>query len=356
MKRRVIFIFYIMLGWVIISMMSMKAMPPGKCYGQTDDPNMSIPSTVIPIPAIIPDRGADSTVYNDTRGDDRLSALEDEKERVAIPSLSPSSGTFTSSDSVTFSDSVTVSITCTTPGAEIRYTTDSNEPTGSSLLYTLPLTLTDTAVLKAKGFKNGYPSSDTATGTYTRIEKVALPSLSPPSATSPDSTPDSTTLSIPYATSSGASIPYATDGSEPTDAGIYTAGIYTTAAGGLANSAWPCRGHDARHTGQSPYIGAQTNNLKWSYQTGGGVYSSPAIGADGTLYVGGGDGKLYAFNPNGSLKWSYPTMASAFSSPAIGADGTVVYVENGNKLYALNPNGSLSGAIRRRGLSGPHRP
>ena len=29
----------------------------------------------------------------------------------------------------------------------------------------------------------------------------------------------------------------------------------------------------------------------------GGVWSSPAIGADGTLYVGGLDGNLYAFGP-----------------------------------------------------------
>ncbi|MGD8507021.1 MAG: PQQ-binding-like beta-propeller repeat protein, partial [Candidatus Bathyarchaeota archaeon] len=34
---------------------------------------------------------------------------------------------------------------------------------------------------------------------------------------------------------------------------------------------------------------------KWSYITGGAIYSSPAIGSDGTVYVGSYDGKLYAF-------------------------------------------------------------
>ena len=36
---------------------------------------------------------------------------------------------------------------------------------------------------------------------------------------------------------------------------------------------------------------------KWEYTTVAGVQSSPAIGADGTVYVGGFDGKLYAFGP-----------------------------------------------------------
>ena len=37
----------------------------------------------------------------------------------------------------------------------------------------------------------------------------------------------------------------------------------------------------------------------WSFGTGsrGTVDSSPAIGADGTIYIGSGDTNLYAFNP-----------------------------------------------------------
>ena len=37
------------------------------------------------------------------------------------------------------------------------------------------------------------------------------------------------------------------------------------------------------------------------------IYSSPAIGSDGTIYVGSDDCKLYAINSNGTLKWSYTT-------------------------------------------------
>ena len=56
----------------------------------------------------------------------------------------------------------------------------------------------------------------------------------------------------------------------------------------LAATSWPMFHHDLKHTGRSPYLGAQTNTVKWSYLTGDYVYSSPAIGSDGTVYVGSG--------------------------------------------------------------------
>ena len=42
---------------------------------------------------------------------------------------------------------------------------------------------------------------------------------------------------------------------------------------------------------------------KWTFITGGDVRSSPAIGSDGTIYVGSSDENLYAINPDGSTKW-----------------------------------------------------
>ena len=44
---------------------------------------------------------------------------------------------------------------------------------------------------------------------------------------------------------------------------------------------------------------------------------------------------LYAINPNGSLKWKYKTDDRIYSSsPAIGSDGTI-YVGSGIYLYAI---------------------
>ncbi len=53
----------------------------------------------------------------------------------------------------------------------------------------------------------------------------------------------------------------------------------------LADSPWPMFHHDVRHMGRSPYAGPNTATLSWSYVTGDYVFSSPAVGSDGALYV-----------------------------------------------------------------------
>jgi len=94
-----------------------------------------------------------------------------------------------------------------------------------------------------------------------------------------------------------------------------------------ANSAapWPMFHHDLQHTGLSPVdTSANPGTQKWAFATGSGVFSSPAIGADGTIYVGSYDFNLYAINPDGTQKWAFPTGGMPVaSSPAIGADGTI---------------------------------
>jgi outer membrane protein assembly factor BamB len=80
--------------------------------------------------------------------------------------------------------------------------------------------------------------------------------------------------------------------------------------------------------------------LKWSYATGDAVSSSPAIGSDGTVYVGSNDGNLYAINSDGTLKWNYP-LNGVFSSPAVGFDGTIYVGTWDNYLYAINPDGTF---------------
>ena len=67
------------------------------------------------------------------------------------------------------------------------------------------------------------------------------------------------------------------------------------------------------------------------------MQSSPAIGADGTVYVGSYDNNVYALDgQSGQLKWKYITGGFVQSSPAIGADGTVYASSNDGKIYALD--------------------
>jgi len=118
---------------------------------------------------------------------------------------------------------------------------------------------------------------------------------------------------------------------------IYTDGVSAQ----LADTPWPMFRHDPKHTGRSPFLGAQAANLKWTFATGDLVESSPAIATDGTIYVGSHDGKIYAINPDGTLKWSYTTGGAVTSSPAIGSDGTIYVGSRDDKVYAINPNGTL---------------
>jgi outer membrane protein assembly factor BamB/pimeloyl-ACP methyl ester carboxylesterase len=106
----------------------------------------------------------------------------------------------------------------------------------------------------------------------------------------------------------------------------------------LATSIWPMFHHDLKHTGLSTVdTSANPGTQKWKFATGSGIYySSPAIGADGTIYVGSRDGNLYAVNPDGTQKWKLAN--GSYVAPAIGADGTI-YAGSSN-LYAVNPDGT----------------
>ena len=77
----------------------------------------------------------------------------------------------------------------------------------------------------------------------------------------------------------------------------------------------------------------------WEFETGSLVQSSPAIGSDGTVYVGSYDHKLYALSGKSGVKlWEFETGSVVWASPAIGSDGTVYVGEGfsaGNKIYAL---------------------
>lgn len=108
----------------------------------------------------------------------------------------------------------------------------------------------------------------------------------------------------------------------------------------LANTPQPKFHHDNNNTGQSQYQGPQTNSTKWKYETLDHIDSSPAIGADGTIYFGTLF-RMNALSPTGTMKWRYQTSGNIQSSPAVGSDGTVYFGCADNYLYALDPTGTL---------------
>ena len=78
----------------------------------------------------------------------------------------------------------------------------------------------------------------------------------------------------------------------------------------------------------------RTGAIKW--RAGAAlVSSSPAVGADGTVFFGSADGKLTAASPAGKVLWTIQTGGSVNSSPAIGADGAVFVASDDGYLYAV---------------------
>jgi outer membrane protein assembly factor BamB len=113
-------------------------------------------------------------------------------------------------------------------------------------------------------------------------------------------------------------------------------------SGGLADSQWPMFRGDEQHTGQSPYNTSDNpGKLKWIFKTKGHIRSSPAIGPDGTIYIGSFDEKLYAIHPTSQQKWNFTTGGWVRSSPAIGADGTIYVGSDDRWFYAIHPNGTM---------------
>jgi len=104
---------------------------------------------------------------------------------------------------------------------------------------------------------------------------------------------------------------------------------------------WPMFHHDLNHTGYSTSKAPKTNQTLWTYTTGRKIWSSSPAVADGKVYVGSDDGKVYCLNAStGTLIWSHGTEEAAHSSPAV-VDGRVYVGSNSASqpdgyVYCLN--------------------
>ncbi len=120
--------------------------------------------------------------------------------RVANPVFSPEPGNY--------EDSQLVSISCSTPGAEIRYTLDGSVPPTNSLIYNAPFLVESGTILKAFASKPGLESSSVVTGIYGT--NVKTPVISPQGGNYQLAPSVKITCLTP-----GAEIRYTLDGSEP---------------------------------------------------------------------------------------------------------------------------------------------
>lgn len=94
------------------------------------------------------------------------------------------------------------------------------------------------------------------------------------------------------------------------------------------------------------YAVARDGTFRWSFDTGDPLEASPTLGPNGTVYVPTPGGRLFAINPDGVERWRYPraaepALAGLYSSPAVRADGAIVFGSSDNAVIALRSDGTL---------------
>jgi outer membrane protein assembly factor BamB len=103
-----------------------------------------------------------------------------------------------------------------------------------------------------------------------------------------------------------------------------------------ADAPWPMLGRCPDHAARSPAVGPHVPHRKWAVQGGSvGFGGSPVITRRDTVLVPLGD-ELAAFDgATGALRWTATVDSLGMFAPAIGSDGTV-YVGGCYQLYAFD--------------------
>jgi hypothetical protein len=217
--------------------------------------------------------------------------------RATTPTFSPVAGTYTSTQTVTISD--------TTSGAKIYYTTNGSTPTTSSTLYSAPITVSVTQTLKALATATGFTNSTVGSAAYTI--KVATPTFSPAAGTYTST--QTVTISVSDGTS-GAIIYYTTNGTTPTTSSTrYTAAI-TVSVSQMLEAIATASGYAQSAVGSATYTINLPAAATPTFSPVAGTYSS----AQTVTISDGTSGATIYYTTNGTT----PTTSSAvYNSPIV---------------------------------------
>jgi len=254
----------------------------------------------------------------------------------ATPAIAPAGGTYVSNQ--------TVSLSTSTPGAAIYYTTNGSTPNTSSTLYSAPFTVSSNETVEAMAAAANFNNSPVASATYTITPPAAMPVFS---VTAGQYT---TVQSVAISDATpGAAIYYTTNGSTPTTASsLYTGAIsvgatqtiqaVALAAGGslspVASAAYvvilptatpvisPAGGTFA--SAQSVTLSDSTPNAVLYYTTNGStpttasaVYSGPISVSNNTTIQAIALATSYSTSPTAAATYAFPA-ATPVITPAAG--------------------------------------
>ncbi len=95
-------------------------------------------------------------------------------------------------------------------------------------------------------------------------------------------------------------------------------------------------------------IRSADGSIAWRSGAISAMYN-PAVGDDGSLYVGSTNGKLYSYSASGSLNWTFQMQSKVTCAPALAKDGTIYIGSQDMNLYALDPTGQMKWLHRTGG-------
>src|SRR5207253_460217 len=217
----------------------------------------------------------------------------------ATPTFSPAAGTYASAQSVTISD--------TTAGATIYYTTDGSTPTTASTKYVSAISVASSLTVKAIATAPNFSTSAVASAAYIIQSAAATPTFSPAAGTYASA--QSVTISD---TTTGATIYYTTDGSTPTTASTKYVSAISVASTTTIKAIAAAAGFNNSSVGSATYtIGTPTGiNFAGGFTTATGFQFNGCSVLNGTrlrLTDGGGIEACSVF-------WTTPLNVQSFTT------------------------------------------
>ena len=108
-----------------------------------------------------------------------------------------------------------------------------------------------------------------------------------------------------------------------------------------AGAPWPTMRHDLRNTGASDLPGIDPGTQPWTFQTGKGIFSTPVVAANGTVYIGSADRNLYGLDDKGKEVWRFETGEIIDTAPALLDDQSLIIGSGDENMYKVSTDPAI---------------
>jgi len=250
----------------------------------------------------------------------------------ATPIFSPVGGAFASAQTVTISDS--------TAGATIYFTTNGTTPTTSSTQYTAPITVSSTETFEALAVASGFTNSAVATATYTiNLPQAATPTFSPGTGTYTSAQ----TVTISDSTA-GAMIYYTTNGTTPTTGSTMYVGAITVSSTETLEAIAVATGDANSAAAMATYTINLPTEVTVTTNANGNITSiPPANGSTNATFTYNNANRLASVSGTPlAATFVYDWAGQRFSKANPGSTPILYSYMPGGTLIAENDNGAVT--------------